>query len=204
MTVRVNKLLVDVMQTAETPEGADVAALARRAQAGDREAYGELFERYWAGVRTVLLGWLHDEAEADDVAQDVFLHGMRKLRQLRDVRCFGGWLKQIAVRRALNRLGRRRTVAGLAGLENLPATGPGPLALALREELRRQVRRALRRLRPLYRAVVEMHYLQGLSLQEISDQLDTPLGTIKRRLHTARLQLREHFESGSGRATCPA
>jgi RNA polymerase sigma-70 factor (ECF subfamily) len=204
MAGMVKKLLVDVMQATPEPDGADVAALAWRARAGDRAAYGELFERYWAGVRTVLLGWLRDEAEADDVAQDVFLHGLRKLAQLRDVRCFGGWLKQIAVRRALNRLSRRRAVACLSGLEQLPASGPGPLAMALREELRRQVRRGLKRLRPLYRVVVEKHYMQGLSLQEISDQLHTPLGTVKRRLHTARVQLREYFESGSGRTTCPA
>ncbi len=196
--------IVEVTEPSREPEDTLVATLALRAQAGDRQAYGELFERYWVGVRTVLLSWLHDETEADDVAQDVFLHGLRKLAQLRDVRCFGGWLKQIAVRRALNRLARRRVLLGLAGLEQLPAAGPTPLAIVLREEARRQVRRGLKRLRPLYAVVVEKHYLQGLSLQEISDQLGAPLGTIKRRLHTARRQLQEYFQAGRGRTTCSA
>jgi RNA polymerase sigma-70 factor (ECF subfamily) len=195
--------LVEVIEAGGEPAGADVGVLARRAQAGDRDAYGELFERFWSGVRAVLLGWLHDDAEADDVAQDVFLHGLRKLKQLRDVRCFGGWLRQIAVRRALNRLGRRRHLAGPSALEQLPAEVAGPLIAAQQHEVRRRVREGLKSLAPLYRMVVERHYLQGMSLQDISAQTGLPLGTVKRRLHTARLRLRAHFES-SGLALNPA
>jgi RNA polymerase sigma-70 factor (ECF subfamily) len=191
------------LEPEEEPSAALVAVLAHRARGGDRAAYGELFRRYWPGIHAVLRGRLRDDAEADDVAQEVFLHGLRKLKQLRDVRCFGGWLRQIAVRRALNRLGRRRVLAGPAGLENLPAAGDSPLAAVLRGEACRRVREGLEHLAPLYRVVAEKHYLQGLSLQEISEQLDAPLGTVKRRLHTARRQLREHFESTGGLTFCP-
>jgi RNA polymerase sigma-70 factor (ECF subfamily) len=202
--------MVDIRQDSEEMDRGDAAAvevaeLAWRAQAGDRAAYGELFRRFWPGIYAVVLGWLHDPAEADDVAQDVFLHGMRKLPQLRDVRCFAGWLRQIAVRLALNRLSRRRPAGvGLAGLVNVPAAGAGPLADLEKAEVRGRVRAGLTRLRPLDREVLEAFYLNGLSLQEISVALSAPLGTVKRRLHTARLRLREHLDSDAGLAPCPA
>jgi RNA polymerase sigma-70 factor (ECF subfamily) len=204
--------MVDIPKDSEALDygdeaAAEVAVLAARAQAGDRAAYGELFRRFWPGIFAVALGWLHDPAEADDVTQDVFLHGMRKLPQLRDVRCFAGWLRQIAVRLALNRLSRRRPAgAGLAALVNVPAGGDSPLADLEKAEVRGRVRAGLTRLRPLDREVLEAFYLNGMSLQEISAALSAPLGTVKRRLHTARLRLREQFDADAdaGLAPCPA
>src|SRR5579871_4253222 len=81
-----------------------------RARIGDRAAYGELVRRYRPAIYALLFAWLRDPAEADDVAQEVFLHSMRKIDQLRDARCFASWLRQIAVRLALNRLNRRRPI----------------------------------------------------------------------------------------------
>jgi RNA polymerase sigma-70 factor (ECF subfamily) len=186
-------------------EPADVAELAERARDGDRDAYGELVRRFRPGIYAVLLSWLHDPAEADDVAQDVFLHGMRKLAQLRDVRCFAGWLRQIAVRLALNRLSRRRPAGvGFNRLMNVPAPVSDPAEAMMLAEQRGQVREGLTHLRPLYREVLEAFYLHGRSLQEMSVDFDAPLGTIKRRLHTARLLLREQLESHAGPPPCPA
>jgi RNA polymerase sigma-70 factor (ECF subfamily) len=182
----------------------DVTRLAERARSGDRAAYGELVRRFRPGIYAVLLGWLHDAFEADDVAQDVFLHGMRKLPQLRDARCFAGWLKQIAVRLALNRLSRRRPAGGVNRLATLATPGAGPLEELMQAEERGQVREGLTHLRPLDRAVLEAFYLRGQSLQEISDAFDVPLGTVKRRLHTARLRLREQLGDDAGPPPCPA
>jgi RNA polymerase sigma-70 factor (ECF subfamily) len=182
-----------------------IARLAQKAKDGDRNAYGELVRRFQGGIHAVLVSWLHDPSEADDVAQDVFLHGMRKLSQLRDVRCFAGWLRQIAVRLALNRLSRRRPPGGgMAQLMNLPAREEGPLADLVRNEVCVRVRESLGQLRPLDREVLEAFYLQGRSLQEISIELDAPLGTIKRRLHTARQRLRDYLEASPGLSPCPA
>src|SRR5215472_9517609 len=100
-----------------------------RARAGDRTAYGELVRRFRPAIYGVLLAWLRDPAEADDVAQDVFLHSMRKISQLRDSRCFSSWLRQIAVRLALNRLNRRRSVSSLSPTRQalVTSSGEGPL-----------------------------------------------------------------------------
>src|SRR5258707_11235985 len=77
-----------------------------RARAGDRMAYGELVERFQSTVYAVALARLRNPTEAQELAQEVFLHAMKKLPQLRDVQCFAGWLRQITVRMAINRLTR--------------------------------------------------------------------------------------------------
>src|SRR5438876_2743581 len=100
----------------------EITDLVVRAQAGDRAAYGELVERFQPTVYAVALARLHNTAEAQELAQEVFLHGLQKLPQLRDPRCFAGWLLRMTVRKALNRLGRRRLPRGAQPeiLENAP------------------------------------------------------------------------------------
>src|SRR5947207_9219752 len=89
----------------------EITNLVVRAQAGDRAAYGELVERFQSTVYAVALARLRNPTEAQELTQEVFLHGMRKLAQLRDVACFPGWLRQITVRMAINRLTRHRPLA---------------------------------------------------------------------------------------------
>lgn len=164
-----------------------------RARAGDRTAYGELVRRYRPAIYGILLAWLHDPAEADDVAQEVFLHSMRKIGQLRDSRCFSAWLRQIAVRLALNRLNRRRSLSSLTHTRQalLPGSAEGPLDEIVRAEEQGKVHEGLRHLKPLDRAMLEAFYLRNRSLREMSEEFDAPLGTIKRRLHTARQRLKQ-------------
>src|SRR2546421_3599029 len=107
----------------------EITSLVVRAQAGDRAAYGELVERFQPTVYAVALSRLRNPAEAQELAQEVFLHAMRKLAQLRDPQCFAGWLRQITVRMAINRLTRRGPLQKVDGevLENAEAAGTGPL-----------------------------------------------------------------------------
>jgi RNA polymerase sigma-70 factor (ECF subfamily) len=167
-----------------------------RARAGDRAAYGELVRRYRPAIYGLLLAWLRDPTEADDVAQEVFLHSMRKIGQLRDTRCFVAWLRQIAVRLALNRLNRRRPISrlNLTRLALLPGSGDGPLDEIVRAEEQGKVHEGLSQLKPLDRAMLEAFYLRSRSLREMSEEFDVPLGTIKRRLHTARQRLKQFLE----------
>src|SRR5262249_39004001 len=84
-----------------------IVILVERAMAGDRRAYGELIERFQPTVYALALSRLRNPGEAQELAQEVFIHSMTRLGQLRDPRCFAGWLRQITVRMALNRLARR-------------------------------------------------------------------------------------------------
>ena len=84
-----------------------MAQLVIRAQGGDRDAMGELFNRYRQHVFAIALRRLGDENEAQELCQEVFLQAIQKLDQLRDPECFAGWLRSIAQRMAINRALRR-------------------------------------------------------------------------------------------------
>ena len=105
----------------------DITNLVERARLGDRAAFGELVERFQPTVYGLALTRLRNPAEAQELAQEVFLHAMKKLVQLRDAACFPGWLRQITVRMALNRLTRRGPVQGVGLRQFLVGDDPLPL-----------------------------------------------------------------------------
>ena len=86
----------------------EITELVTRAQAGDRAAFGQLAERFQPTVYAVALARLRNPTEAQELTQEVFLHAMKKLPQLREPQAFAGWLRQITVRMAINRLTRAR------------------------------------------------------------------------------------------------
>ena len=90
----------------------EIGILVDRARLGDRSAYGRLVELFQPTVYAIALNRLRNAAEAQELAQEVFIHSMTKLDQLRDPRCFAGWIRQITVRMAINRLARRGPVRG--------------------------------------------------------------------------------------------
>src|SRR5689334_20075721 len=80
-----------------------VAELVRAAQDGDREAFGVLVERYQQAVYHTALRQVRDHGEAQELTQEVFVQALRKIGQLRTPECFGGWLRSITKRLAINR-----------------------------------------------------------------------------------------------------
>jgi len=183
--------------------GNEVTELVMRARIGDRAAYGELVERFQPTVYAVALARLRNPAEAQELAQEVFLHGMKKLPQLRDVQCFAGWLKQIAVRMAINRLTRRGPLHKVEpeALEHAEAAGVGPLDSLVKAEQAAELYRGLERLKPVDKATLVAFYLHGRSLKQMSREFETPVGTIKRRLHVARNRLKTALEKAAGKRT---
>ena len=177
----------------------EITSLVEKAQAGDRTAYGELIERFQPTVYAVALSRLRNPTEAQELAQEVFLHGMKKLSQLRDPQCFAGWLRQITVRMAINRLTRRGPVQKVEPevLENAEAAGATPLEALVRAEQAAELYRGLERLKPVDRATLMAFYIRGRSLKQMSREFETPIGTIKRRLHVARNRLRRHLDPGA-------
>jgi RNA polymerase sigma-70 factor (ECF subfamily) len=180
----------------------EVINLVERARAGDRSAYGELVERFQPAVYAVALARLRNPAEAQELVQEVFIHGMTKLDQLRDPQCFAGWLRQITVRMAINRVTRRPPLQGAEPevLQNAPAAGETPLEGMVRAEQRQELLAGLARLKEIDRATLVAFYLRGRSLKQMSREFETPVGTIKRRLHVARNRLRRQLERAAGPA----
>jgi RNA polymerase sigma-70 factor (ECF subfamily) len=173
-----------------------VAQLVLASQQGDRAAFGQLFERFERHVFAIALRRLGDYSEAQELCQDVFIQALQKIAQLREPECFGGWLRSITHRMAINRLTRaaadRPTEA--ESLEASCVETDTPLTTVLAGEREAQVRAGLQRLRELDRATLVAFYVKGQSLLEMSDEFDAPLGTIKRRLHVARQRLAKEVE----------
>lgn len=174
----------------------EITLLVERAKVGDREAYGELVTRFQGSVYAMALARVRDALEAQELAQDVFVHAMRKLPQLRDARCFAGWLRRITTRMAINRLSRRGPLFG-ADPELLNAVQDRERTADERYEVGEavgQLKVGLGRLKDLDRETLEAFYLRGRSLKQIAREFEVPTGTVKRRLHVARQRLKEVLE----------
>ncbi|MBR9803361.1 sigma-70 family RNA polymerase sigma factor [bacterium] len=177
-------------------EESQLIALVQSAQEGDRAAFGELVSEFESSIYATVMKRLRNTAEAHEVTQEVFIRAMRKLDQLREPLKFVGWLHRIAVRLSINRAVRRPKESA-PGPEVFASFASGqtsePWERMLDTERAEQLRAGIGRLKDLDRDTLTAFYFQGQSLQEMSDHFGSPIGTIKRRLHTARHRLREQL-----------
>lgn len=173
------------------------ARLVEAAQAGDRKAFGSLIEQFERTVYAIAMRRLGNASEALELTQDVFLHAMRVLPQLRDPERFAGWLKQMTHRMAINRATRRVPPSPLDDEIMQTVRGPvdSPVQTLIDRERSDRLYASLEQLRPLDRETLMDFYIRGESLIEIASRLEVPIGTVKRRLHTARLRLRQALEN---------
>ena len=150
-------------------------------------------------------------SDALELTQEVFLHVLQRIDQLREPERFAGWLRQVAVRMAINRATRRLAPASVETgvLEGAYEQGDEPLDQLISRERAERLRAALAQFKSLDREALDAFYIRGHSLIEIAEMLDVPIGTVKRRLHTARKRLKLELESsvvdrpnGPSSATC--
>ncbi len=176
---------------------ASIAERVAAAQRGDREAQCALYEQYRGSALALAYRKLGNWDEAEELVQDVFMHAFDRLEQLRVPEAFGGWLRQIVRRMAINQLTRRRITVSMeaACLESALSAGDSPLDGVLDSERCEQVRSGLERLGELDRQTLEAFYIGGQSLIEMAEQFEAPVGTIKRRLHVARKRLAREMEA---------
>jgi RNA polymerase sigma-70 factor (ECF subfamily) len=173
-----------------------VADLVRAAQGGDHDAFSMLVGRYERAVFATAIKRLKNYTDAQELSQEVFVRAFQKIGQLRTPEAFGGWLRQITDRMAINLIVRRRPDRPTEP-ETLEATcvsEDSPLDTILAAERRLQVREGLERLRDLDRLTLEAFYVDGETLIEMARRFDAPVGTIKRRLHVARKRLAKEVE----------
>ncbi|OYP34713.1 RNA polymerase sigma factor [Rhodopirellula sp. MGV] len=173
-----------------------VAELVVRAQGGDRDAFGELFDRYRPAIVAGATSRVRNADEADELAQDVFIQAMQKIDQLRVPEAFGGWLRQIVHRMAINRVTRNRGAVA-CDPETLAATcanDDAPEEVAESREQAQAIRNGIDRLGALDQETLTAFYLRGRTLIEMSDEFQAPIGTIKRRLHVARKRLAKEID----------
>ena len=170
--------------------------LVKKAQSGDLEAFGLLVDCYkdmTYGAAYAILGNFHD---AQDTAQEALLRAWRKLATLEDCGAFPGWLYRITRNLALDRV--RRTRGGRQSIDDVVDTLPdapskGPGLSAERRELHEAVLEAVGSLSEPNRVATTLFYINGYSIEEVAGFLEVPSGTVKRRLHDSRTQLRERM-----------
>jgi RNA polymerase sigma-70 factor (ECF subfamily) len=171
--------------------------LIREAQAGDRESLNELITQVQPYVLSLAKRKLSNVHEADELSQDVLVRIARKIGQLREPAAFAGWVRQIVCRLAANRFAQRglTVVCDPESLEATHGFADNPSHGAEREESAAMVHEGLRRLGKIDRQTLEAFYLHGQSLAEMSSAFSAPVGTIKRRLHTARKRLAQEMDA---------
>jgi RNA polymerase sigma-70 factor (ECF subfamily) len=160
--------------------------LLRRMAAGDAAALGEAYDRFSGLVYGVALRILREKQDAEDVVQEVFLQAWRQAgRYERGRGTPEAWLCIMARTRALDRIRRRQSRR-----EEPAEAAPGVVG-APRPEEDLAVRKALGGLPKDQRAALELAYYEGLTQVEIAERLGEPLGTIKTRIRSGLLRLRE-------------
>lgn len=171
-----------------------------RAKTGDQQAFGQLVDHYQQAVYATAYAILGNFEDAQDVAQDCFVRAWRELPDLRETANFPAWLHRIARNRCLDLLRARksrpqRDSRPIEEIEHaLPhASTESPSSAAQRRELRQAVLDAISALSEPNRLATTLFYIDGYSVDEVAEFLEIPSGTVKRRLHDSRKQLRERM-----------
>lgn len=169
-----------------------------RCLAGRRDAFGLLVERYQHRLYHALWHALGSPEEAQDVAQDAFVHAFEKLGSYRGQAAFYSWLFRIALNAAISakRKTRRMTASveerrdstGLEPEDDNPSIEPS-FAMQVSDR-QRLVRNALSELSDEFRTCLVLKEIDGMSYEEIATIVDVPLGTVRSRIHRARLEMR--------------
>jgi RNA polymerase sigma-70 factor, ECF subfamily len=172
----------------------DPPGLLDRLRAGEPQAFEELVIGYQHRVFGVAMRMLGNAAEAEEVAQEAFLRAHRGIAEFRGDSTLSTWLYAITSRLCLTRLasGERRLARQsedtLVRLRNGRAD---PAAAVERSELEAALHRAIAELPDDRRLVIALRDLEGLSYEEIAAALDVPVGTVRSRLHRARMDLKD-------------
>lgn len=185
-----------------TNEGHFLDALRRR----EPSAFRRLVEEYGPRLRSVILRYVRNDADADDALQDAFVSAARGIDRFQGDSSLSTWLHSIAARAALMKLRSRKRHLDETGIDALLPqynivghrvlpTAPAAAADELQsKETRELVRRQIERLPEMYRVVLMARDIEELTTQEASDALGLNEAALKTRLHRARAALRTLLE----------
>ena len=169
--------------------------LVRAIQRGDESALGALYDRYSAILFGLIVRIVNSRPEAEDILQQVFLQVWNRAASFDEARGkVFTWLVTLARSRAIDRVralavrAKAVDIAGQASAQVAAAVGD---ELVLRGEQREFIRGLLQELPDEQRTVLLLAYFEGLTQTEIAERLGQPLGTIKTRMRTALIRLRE-------------
>ena len=170
-----------------------ITPLVKKAQNGDRIAFGQIYHEHVGRVYAVCLRILADTHRAEELTQDVFVRAWDMIGSFRGESAFTTWLHRLAVNAVLNeiRTERRRT-ARVTGSNDLSSFDTGekvsPPGTAI------DLEHAIGKLPPQARTIFVLHDIEGYQHEEIAQQMGLASGTTKAQLHRARILLREMLQ----------
>ncbi len=183
-------------------------ALVERVKRGDRRAFDLLVLRYQQRIVKLIMRYIHDPSEAQDVAQEAFIKAYRAMPAFRGDSAFYTWLYRISINTAKNYLvaQQRRPVDydfDLQDPDNYELNArlrdeETPEGLALQEELRQTVERTIASLPEELRTAIMLREIDGLSYEEIAHAMECPVGTVRSRIFRAREAIDRSIEALSG------
>jgi RNA polymerase sigma-70 factor (ECF subfamily) len=190
-------------------------SLVRRVQRGDKGAFDALVLKYQHKLVKLVMRYVRNPAEAEDIAQEAFIKAYRALPQFRGDSAFYTWLYRIAINTAKNAvvsrdrspieydLDRHHSDESYE-MQGRMKDSETPEGLVLTDEIRSTVNTAIDALPEDLRTAIVLRELEGLSYEEIAAAMECPVGTVRSRIFRAReaidRRLREVFEGGLGRA----
>lgn len=169
---------------------------------GNTAAFGVLVRRYQERLYHSVYRLVENVEDAQDVVQEAFLNAYQSLDGFKGDSQFFTWLYRIAVNTAISLKRKRRAMvrletgsSGESAFEPFdPSVESRPGYALEKAELETRVHDALRRLSPEHRAVLVLKDMEGHKYETMAEILQVPIGTIRSRLHRARLELRELLE----------
>jgi RNA polymerase sigma-70 factor, ECF subfamily len=170
---------------------------------GDQDAFGEIVELYKDKVFQICYRMLGNRHEAEDMAQEAFVRAFVNIRSFNINMKFSTWLYRIATNLCIDRIRKKKpdvyldaAVAGTDGLDMYSQVAADTVlpedeleSLALQETIQAEISK----LPEKYRSPIVLKYIEELSLKEISEILDLPVGTVKTRIHRGREALRKQL-----------
>jgi RNA polymerase sigma-70 factor (ECF subfamily) len=184
----------------------DDAALVRQVQDGDREAFRHIMRRCNQRLFRVARGVVHDDAEAEDVVQEAYVHAYAHIAGFRGDASLATWLTRMVLNEAYGRLRRRRPTVAIEQVEAaqhdagrvvaFPGRGPGddPATAAALAQVRRLLEHAIDDLPEPFRLVYVMREIEECTVEETAASLGLREETVKTRLHRARRRLRASLQ----------
>ena len=170
--------------------------------AGDAAAFGGLVRRYQERLFNTVIRLVDNPEDANDVVQEAFLNAYQSLDGFKGDSLFFTWLYRIAVNTAISLRRKQRAAISIDANRNGsqvidphdPSEQNRPGYAIEQAEQRRRVQHALNRLSPEHRMVLVMKDMEGQKYETMAEILQVPIGTIRSRLHRARLELRQLLE----------
>lgn len=163
----------------------------------DQKAYAELMDRYREPIYFMLLKMVNNKDDADDLTIEAFGKAFRRMHQYTPQFAFSTWLFKIATNNAIDFIRKKRIKA--VSIDQGFSTEDGdtieisvkdvvldPAEAMQKEERIKKMREIVDKLKPRYRKLVEMRYFDELAYEEIAEELNLPLGTVKAQLFRAR------------------